>query len=575
MNEPEKNQEGVEGEGLLLSLNIPDTDLISEINRMIEDSESLFEKMKKIAEGNVNYWKGEQIDIEKLRRGSVPVVDNRLFLSGETIIPIMTSRTPEPTIRLKNPQLREKLKQILMNLWEVPTDDDASVGMQANFEMISRHWMLYRVGVLKYFYDPEIDDVRTVTVRADKVKFDRLGTTVNDCRFVAEYCDDTLEMMVKKWPDKKNELLVAAGRDKPDNTKLTYVEYWTNDYYVYKFQNVILEKKRNPNFDYGDMNETGQPVFNIFKKSRKPYLTLSVFNLGKTVYDDTSLFEQGKTLQDNVNKLKRNISDNAADNGVLAGSGDLIEKKVLEAYTGAPDEKLFVRSGDVRQALMRLEPKQMPQYVFNDLQDNKAEIDNIFGSHDTTRGERGSQKTLGEAQLLKQADMGRIDLFSRALDRLAQDWYTAMFQMLLVFKTQPVELNSNDEEGTTIIFDRNEFVNPETGKLSKTIIKVKPGSAMSIDKDVRRAEAIQLAQTNLIDPITFYERLDYSNPQEMAQKLFLWLNNPIALFPELQAEQQQQQEEMVANTPIPEGVPISLPTGLAGAPEGVNQTQYA
>lgn len=569
-NEHKEIQEGVNDVAPSLRLEIEDAQLIKDINKMLSESESLQEKMKKIGEENEGYWKGKQLEEQKLRRGTAKIVNNRLFMSAETIIPIMTSRTPEPTIRLKNPELREEVKQMLMNLWEVPTDDDGAEDMQSNFEMISRHWLIYRLGVLKYWYDSEIDDIRTRFIKPNRLRFDKKGRTVDECRFIAEYCDETLEGLIAKWPDKKEEILTALGKTEVDNSSLTYIEFITNEYFAYKFLNIILEKKKNPNFDYGDMNEAGKPIFNIFKKPRKPYLVLKVFNLGDSIYDDTSLFEQARSLQDSVNKIKRNIADNAADNGVLIGSGEYMDKKVLEAYTGAPDEKLFVKSGSATEALNRLPPKQMAPYIFSDLQDTKGEIDNLFGTHDTTRGENSSKKTATESSLLRQGDMGRIDILSRALDRIAQDWYTAMLHMNLVFKTKPVEINSNDEEGTSIVFDRNKFLNPETGELYKIIIKVKPGSSMSIDKDARRAEAMQLMQGGMIDPITFFERMDYSNPQEMAKKLFMWQDPQLRmrLFPDLQAEMQAQQQQQMeqetavaANTPIPEGTPINLPDG--------------
>lgn len=551
-----------------LELDVNDDELVKLINTMVQDSGDLYETMLKVGSDNEKYWQGKQLEDERLRRGAAKIIDNRLFLSGETIIPIMTSRTPEPTIRLKNSKLREELKQTLMNLWEVPTDDDSTSDMQANMEKMSRHWMLYRLGVLKYYYCPEIDDIRTEVVRPSRMRFDKLGRTLDEGRFVAQYVDDTVGGLIEKWPNKEKEIRAASSGMGNDGTKITYIEFWTNEMCVYKFLNIILEKKKNPNFDYGDMaTEEGQPAFNLFKKPRKPYLLLSVFNLGKTVYDDTSLFEQGKTLQDGINKKKRNITDNASDNGILVGSGDYIDKKVLESYSGAPDEKMWVKSGEPSRAVTRLAPKTMPAYVYQDLLDDKSEIDNIFGSHSTTRGEKTTQQTLGEAQLLKQGDYGRIDLLSRALDRIAQDWYTAMIHMRLVFWTTPHEIESNDEDGTSIVFDRNKFVDEETGEIFKIRIKVKPGSAMSIDKDARRAEAIQLMTAGLLDPITFFERMDYANPKEMALKLFQWKSNPVSLFPELMAQQQQQAAETAINTPIPAGTPINLPNGAQVTPQ--------
>lgn len=566
------NDEGIEI-APSLEFKKSDEELIKIINQMESESKGHQAEMQKKGEDNERYWKGVQLDKRKIEDWRSQIVDNRIFLSAETIIPIMTSRVPEPTIRLRNSELREELKQILMNKWEVPNDDDTTFGMSATLEMISRHWMIYLIGVLFYEYDPEIDDVRTTYVHPNDCIFDAKADSFGESRFLIRRREATLDDLKALFPKKSGEIEKLIGKGQ-GLSKVIYSEFYTPDYVCYKYQNLILGKKKNPNWDYGDMGE-GQVQFNVFKKPRLPFIPLNVFNLGKDVYDDTSLIDQSKLLQDGINKRKNQISDNASDQGVLVGSGDYMDQKVLEKYTGSPREKLFIKSGSAGDAITRLPPKQLPAFVFQDMQDSKSEIDNIFGAHSTTRGERGQQKTLGEAQLLKQGDLGRIDLFSRALDRVASQWYTAMYHMMMVFYTEPREINSNDEEGTSIIFDRQKYIDPQSGQVVKTIIKVKPGSAMSIDKDDRRQEAIFLAQAGLIDPISFFEKLDYSNPQEMAQQLFLWNTNPISLFPELlqaqqaaQAKQVQNQINTAVNTPIPAGTPINLPEGLQ--PEAPN-----
>lgn len=566
----EEAQESIDEISPTLKLDIPDDDLVRDINKLVSESENKREDLNKVGKDNENYWKADQIDPVRLQDWQSKIVDNRLFMSVETVIPIMTSRTPEPTLRLGDGDLRENTKQFLMNLWEVPNDDVASPGMQEIFEMVSRHWMIYRIGVLKYYYDAEIDDMVSTYVHPNKMVFDNKARNFKESRFVGEYVDDTLKEMEDKFPAEKIKALKELlGKEGGEMTKINYLEFWTPEYVVYKFKEIILDKKKNPNWDYGDL---GGGQFNLFKAPRIPYLALNVFNLGNGVYDDTSLMDQAKKLQDGVNKRKNQINDNANDNGVLIGSGEYIDKKVLEGYTGSPREKLWLKKGNPSDAIARLAPKQMAAHVYQDLQDSKSEIDNMFGAHSTTRGERGQQKTLGEARLLKQGDLGRIDLLSRALDRLAEDWYASMLHMNLVFKDKPKKVNSNDEDGTEIIFDRNEYLD-EQGQLKSIIIKVKAGSAMSIDKDVRRAEAVELAAQGLIDPITFYERMDYANPREMAMQLLLWQTNPMSLFPELIAQQQlreseaqAQQEETTSNVPLPEGTIINLPGGEQAPP---------
>jgi len=556
----EKPKEGVEDTSPSLELDLKDDELIKTIDALVKESSGTKADMDKRGRENELYWKGNQLNEQKMRPHQSKIVDNRLFMSLETIIPIMTSRTPEPTIRMKDDQLKEDTKQLLMNMWEVPTDKCDTEGMQYNVEMISRHWAIYLIGILKYEYNPEIDDIETTWKKPDKMIFDKNARKFSESRFVGEWCDSTAEKLIELFPDKKDKIEASVGKNNLMSV-IKYIEFWTPKYVVYKYNNILLKKMKNPNWDYGDMNESGEPMFNLYPEKKMPFIPLTVFNIGNTVYDDTSLMEQGKSIQDGVNKRKNQINDNANDNGVLVGSGDFIEKKTLESYTGDPNEKLFIKSGSAAEAVNRIPPKQLPAFVFSDLQDSKSEIDNMFGAHSTTRGEQTGQKTLGEAKLLKSGDLGRIDLFSRALDRVAQEWYTAMLHMYLIYKTEPVEVNTNDEDNTSIIFDRNNFIDPETGKLASIKVKVKPGSAMSIDKDTRRAEAVQLMTAGLIDPISFYERMDYANPKEMAMKLFIWQTNPIALFPEMMEEQQHAQIEQTGNVPLPEGIQLNLPGG--------------
>src|SRR3990167_4821204 len=84
-----------------------------------------------------------------------------------------------------------------------------------------------------------------------------------------------------------------------------------------------------------------------------------------------------------------------------------------------------------------------------------------------------------------------------------------------------------------------QLVNSEFGK-TKLLVGVKEGSMIPHDPVNKRNEAIDLWTAQGIDPITFFDRLEFPNPREAAKNLFLWKADPIALFPDLQAQQQQQ-----------------------------------
>ena len=49
----------------------------------------------------------------------------------------------------------------------------------------------------------------------------------------------------------------------------------------------------------------------------------------------------------------------------------------------------------------------------------------------------------------------------------------------------------------------------------------------------QRNEAMELWADKGIDPITFFDRLEFPNPRESAKNLFLWMSDPIQLFPDL------------------------------------------
>ena len=83
----------------------------------------------------------------------------------------------------------------------------------------------------------------------------------------------------------------------------------------------------------------------------------------------------------------------------------------------------------------------------------------------------------------------------------------------------------------------------------KLLVGVKDGSMIPHDPMQKRNEAVELWGAGALDPITLFDRLEFPNPRESAKLLFQWKADPIALFPDLQVQQQQQmmmqQQQMV------------------------------
>lgn len=548
-----------------LRLDISDEELSKLIDRRIEYAKKDYDDLSRIRSENENYWLGKQIDRRKLRDFQSRIVENVIFQSIETIVPIITSKPPEPVVQAA--QDTQESRDQAKNLQKVLLFNFEKEKMKGKFQMIARHLLLYRLGILKYRYDSETDQVITEYVRPQNVILDKHGD------FVAEFMEDSISELLKKFPEKTEEIIkqfgLKAQKDKKGNydpttldskslaTKIKYIEFWTDEYVCWKYKNLVFKKLKNPNFDYRGiekpvMNENGEQIdtevyfYNYFEKPKLPYIFYNCFNLGKSIWDDTSLVEQGIPLQDGINKRNRQIDDNASDNGVLVGSGDYITKEELAKYTGDPQDKLWVEHGNPTEGVARLPGKQMPSYVADSLMNLKASVDNVLGTHSTTRGERQGRETLGGRQILREADYGRVDLIVRGLEQVADELYKAWIHMMKVYYTQEhyAKILGKDGADLVIQYSRDSI---EHG----IEIFVREGSTLPVDKVTQRQEALDLAQLQHIDPISLFEKLEWPNPTESAKRLFLWKTDPLSLFPDLKKEieaELQAKEEAVKKT---------------------------
>lgn len=82
---------------------------------------------------------------------------------------------------------------------------------------------------------------------------------------------------------------------------------------------IVLEDIENPYYDFSEKtaddgkspeSAKGQ-IKNIHSSPKIPYIIFNVDNIGLRILDDTSALEQAKSLQDELNKRKRQISNNA------------------------------------------------------------------------------------------------------------------------------------------------------------------------------------------------------------------------------------------------------------------------
>jgi hypothetical protein len=511
------------------TVKLSDQELLQLAEAWMKESDNFHEALKKIQEVNEKYYLGDQTQKDKIPSHKCDAVENLIFMGIETIVPIMTSNPAQFVVLPakytdQSAEMADALQEILKIQYEKRK-------VREHLEQAARHMILYRFGVIKVFWDEYIDDWNLKSVRPQRLWIPKYGTTVDTVPYIIEKVDMTITEIREYFGDKMANEIKKGMKKTEDGYEraVTVWEIWTNDFVFWKYGSLILKKQPNPYFDFtgrkkGEKDEFGNDVvedvfYNHFRRPRKPYIILSPFTLGKSIIGETSLVEQGIPLQDIVNTLGRQMVNNAKKmgNATWLIDTEVMEEEVAKNKITNEEGLIIYGSGVANEALLRRDaPPPLPNYIPNTKVQIQNSFDNIFGTHATSRGERDKPETLGGRILLKQADISRIDLMVREIDRAVSEIgnWAAQFIRLLYLSQKTVKIYG--ENGVKFInFSRD---NIEDGME----ITVKAGSTLQVDEVSRRNEAVQLFQIGALDPITLYKRLKFPDPEEAAERLWQW-----------------------------------------------------
>jgi hypothetical protein len=496
-------------------------------------------ELAKSQNDNETYWLGTQYAGTSKASEGHALVDNLIFESLETFLPIATRPKADPVVNSAEQPLADKVRKML-TYWA-----DQQV-FNLKLKQVVRFWSLYKLGVMKMGWSNKENDITCVSIRPQKLILDPDATI--DCaeytgEYIGEYRKETARNLIRRFP-KAKKYITDQCKSK-FGTKMMYIEWWTDDYVFWTMDEQVLAKAKNPHWNYESKQQTTDEMGqtqeqevkgkNHFNFPKKPYAMLSVFSLGLRPYDDTNLIQQNLPLQDLINKRLRQIDKNAdKTNGGLAVSGDSFSKEQA-AGVGKATEKggtIFVPNGDVNRAVMRLQAPPLPNFVYESLLDYRNELRNIFGVRGSTAQGTIQDKTVRGKQQIKGQDSDRIGGgISTYLEQFADYVYNYVVQMMYVYY---------DEEHTGELIGQSsavEYVKLKNADfVSKLSVSVKDGSMIPKDPVSQREEVINLWDMGAVDPITFFEKLDFPDPKKSAEQLTAWKIDPLLLFPELKQQ---------------------------------------
>lgn len=580
-----ETEEGIISERVpQLELSISDDDLIklSDTWEKAWADSAAKKELERKQEENEKYWLGDHATAAQKQSRIRPNVDNLIFESVETFLPVITRQYPEPVVTDDGtPEGKEVSKKVGDRLKDIAD----VLRLRLKVRKAVRHWALYYLGCIKMGFSMERNDITVQVVRPQQLILDPDAIT-DECEYFGErvghYRTDTAEDLMTRFPSKADYIKLQVNGLL--GTRIRYIEWWTPDYLFWKLKGVVLAKAKNPHWNYdqeveteemnpetGEMQKTTQtiPALNFFSHRKVPFAFLSVFNIGKYPFDDTGLVEQSLPAQDRINKRVVQIDKNADNtNSGAVVSGDSFTKDDAKLVTDAlrRGSTVWVPRGDVNKAYKRDTGVPLPNFVYESLIDTRNELRGIFGVTGLSPQGIKNEKTVRGKIIVGDRDTSRSAPVVDNVEQLYDYIFNWMVQLMYVYYDEPRKVSR--EQGTVMLSNQELFQHPQ-------VVSVKEGSLIPKDRLAERNEAIDLWGGGALDPITLYEKLEFPNPEESARKLFLWLNNPIALFPDLQQQQQQQMmDQMAAQAQLPpEGQPQVPPETKPpeGQPNLLNQ----
>lgn len=498
------------------------------------------EKSQRIA---FKYWIGQQdtSDIQQWQ-GSMPAIDNLIFEAVETFLPIATKAVADPVVSADPSPAGQALAKDLRNALLFEADRQK---IRLLVKRVLRHWLIYRIGAVKFVWNPVTNQIETCAVNPKRMIFDTDGYVDVDSTFKGEFFGEKMREPAHKvlekfkpflTPEKKQYILQKANHKL--GTMIEYIEWWyqgTDNFYT--LDQIVLGKFKNHMWNYDGTEErpdpiTGEPMEvdmqgqNFLLSPSAPYRFLSIFSTGIQPHDETSLIMQNVGIQDLINRRWRQIDQNVSrmNNSLVVNGRSFTDEQASLAATAMRDGRAIrvpnPAGSNLESDVMNVPAPALTASVFENLQDARSELKNLFGTAGSSSAGVAAQETARGQILSNQLDSSRIGGgVGEYLEQFEEAIYNYWTQIMFVYYDAPHYMTVSGVAGGKELA----MLSSARLGLSETLsITVKEGSLVPKDPLTKRNEAIQLWGAGAIDPRMLFDRLEYADPNEAAKQLILW-----------------------------------------------------
>ena len=549
-NDPDPGEELRQGALDLLpelKLEMSDEDLID----LKRDWEKQWQKVEgelvKARQVSENYWKGHHFSnvehsFTHTQKFGSPLVDNKIFEALETFLPIATRQNPDPIVSSDD---SDEGKELAENVRKMLIYQADRLRLKLRIKRATRYWSLYFLGVAKIGWSFAKNDITTEMIRPHKIILDPEATINDDMEYTGEFIGERKQEKASSLALRFTDAAAAIKEEVKGKmgTQVGFIEWWTDEFVFWTMKDKVLDKIKNPHWnddneedevdEFGVKEKKTVAGNNHFANRKKPYVFLSIFNIGNRPYDTTSLITQNIPLQDVIDKRQRQIDINVdLMNNTMVVSGEksgLTKEQATAFIKGArKGDGLYIETGNPNEAVANFAAPSLPADVFNQLADLRNEVGNIFGTAGSTAGGIKGEETVRGKIITRESDASRIGGgVSEYIEQFADQIYNWWVQMFMVYYTEEKSASIIGEESA------REYITLQNTAFTKELtVSVKEGSLIPKDPLTQRNEAIDLFTAGAMDPITLYDKLEHPNPRKSAEKAFIWQAAPELLFQE-------------------------------------------
>lgn len=632
-----------------LTLDIDDTVLYKIIDKRIKASRTFFKSPKynlyARRKKNETYLLGRQI-LDKEARQELKIyearfLDNALYEIEATIKPIAMQQMPDLLISPANEQ--PDARKTAETLTQVIDTQIKAREMRTTLGIAFKHVPVYFVGVIKAEWNPEkgkYGDGTFRPVHPDYIDVDQTCATPNadDMEFISEITPTTIQQVVMKFPKKRQAFFDAlqkkgSGIDAFDGqvvgkedfadadmaTPVNIRQVWFKWYekesdkkildsiedvkdemarepgtkwkqirgVIWKFNDCILSKMRNPNYDYvGEekdyvypdpqlasskrevtdaeryismafnmpLNAQTETVYrNYFDMPRQPYYLMTYDQWGKIPYDETSRIEQNLRNQQNMDKRGKSLQEALDHKGkhVFSKESGLEAKDIEKMDMDNPRQDIIV-DGDVNKTHAFIPPIPPQPQEFEDLDRTLKRMKDLAGVSAV-----GGQL---QSEVATSNQIGRENNFT-VLDDIVENTINPACEWIAQWQMQFIKLRYTEPHMVYLQGQKGKdaFISLKSNMVDQgQEVKIK---ASGTDKLKAHNEAQQMWQEQAIDPINFYRDMGFDDYVERADAFMTYNLDKNSYYVKFVQglEDPEQQAQALAAMPVPPGQPPMQP----------------